>query len=369
MALRLLIFIILLLNVSCIDLYEADLGKQNKVLVVEGLLTDDVIKPDTIKIQYSTDLGNQVKIEPIVSVKALIAIASSGKEIRLIEYETGKFLPPANFKAIPNEKYSLKFTLPNGEQYESTPELLTPSPPITNIYEKFNPKSRISDNGKKFLSANEVFIDFKDTPQEKNYYLWRYILFEKLQHCITCYAPELYGFNEERCILASRSIDLDPPYLDYNCLTQCFAILKGKDSPVFSDRESDGNAVLGRIVAKIPNYYSTGCLVEIQQICISKQVYDFYQLLEAGTKSNGDLVDVPPTSIVGNIKNINNAQEKIVGVFGLVQISKKRIWIDRKDANGDFALILGHPIREGKMPLAVCKEGATRTRIKPEGWQ
>ena len=359
-----------MLNVSCIDLYEADLGKQNKLLVVEGLLTDDVIKSDTIKIHYSIDLGNQVKIEPIVSVKALIAIASSGKKIKLIEYETGKFLPPANFKAIPNEKYSLKFTLPNGEQYESTPELLTPSPPIANIYEKFNPKSRISDNGKKFLSANEVFIDFKDTPQGKNYYLWRYILFEKLQHCVTCYAPAGYNFYEEKCVLSNLpSTGLGTPYEDYNCLTECFAILKGKDSPVFSDRESDGNAILGRIVAKIPYYYSTGCLVEIQQICISKQVYDFYQLLEAGTKSNGGLIDVPPTSIVGNIKNINNAQEKIVGVFGLVQISKKRIWIDRKDASGDFALILGHPIIEVKMPLAVCKEGATRTRIKPEGWQ
>jgi hypothetical protein len=358
--------------VSCIDAYDVDVSKQNQILVVEGFLTDDAASPDTIKIHYSTYSGNLIRINAIPSIKASILVVGTGQEIKLIEYGTGSFLPPKDFKASTTEKYVLKFSLPNGQQYESSAETLALSSPILNIYEKFNPQSRLADNGKTYLSANEVFIDYQDTPNQKNYYLWRYIEYEKLQHCTTCQNTML-DYLTQTCI--AKPTNLRSAYYDYNCEGDCYAIIKGTQVNVSSDALSDGALVKGKLIAKVPFYYLTGSLVEVQQMSISAQTYSFYRILESQSQSTGGLADTPPSAIVGNINNITNPTEKVVGYFAVANIQKKKIWIDRLDASGALDLILGHIAVEEpqnqpfRPPVAKCKQSPTRTPIKPIGWQ
>jgi hypothetical protein len=356
---------------ACIDPYSVDLGKNNKVLVVEGLVTDDVQNPDTISIQYSTSFDGNIKKVAIPSLQPVIKIVDSGKEIKLIEYAKGKYLPPNDFRIKQNEKYILRFII-NGQIYESTPESIIATAPITNIYEKFNALSRLSEDGKEQLSANEVYIDFVDTPNQDNYYLWRYTLYERLQHCFTC-AYSMYDLKTESCIPADAY--LREPYYDYGCLNECYAIIKSSQINIFSDKLSDGSFVKGRLVAKIPYYYPYGCLVEVEQIGISPQAFAFYKVVESQLQATGGLVDVPPAAIVGNIQNLSNPTEKVVGYFGIINVQRKKIWIDRSQNTGKQALILGHKIVEEpqnqpfRPPLVRCKKSATRTPIKPEGWQ
>lgn len=372
MKIRYLCYIFLLFCLpACIDPYTIDLAKNNKILVVEGLLTDDIQNPDTISIQYSTSIEGNIKMVAIPSLQPLIKIIDSGKEIKLVEYEKGKYLPPKDFQIKQNERYVLKFTI-DGQFYESTPESLTTTPTITNIYEKFNPISRLSEDGKKQLSANEVFIDFKDTPNQDNYYLWRYTLYERLSHCFTC-SYSMYDFKKESCIPAAPY--LREPYYDYGCLNECYAIIKSTQVNILSDALSDGNLVTGRLIAKIPYYYTNGCLLEVTQICVSPEAFAFYKVLESQSQSTGGLADSPPAAIVGNIQNLTNSTEKVVGYFGVVNIQRKKIWIDRSQNTGEQDFILGHKIVEEpqnqpfRPPLVRCKESATRTPLKPEGWQ
>ncbi|MES2518119.1 MAG: DUF4249 domain-containing protein [Bacteroidota bacterium] len=356
---------------SCIDAYDVDFSKSNQVLVVEGFLTDDALSPDTIKIQYSNYQNGLLITVPVVSAKATVVNLTSGQEIKLIEYGTGRFLPPQDFKAKTNEKYLLKFSLPNGQQYESSPETLTLTPPILNVYEKFNTKSRVSDNGKDALSASEVFVDFQDIPNQKNYYLWRYIDYEKLQHCTTC-QNTMFDYAKQSCVLKTNN--LREAYYDYGCEGDCYAIVKGTQVNVLSDIVSDGALISGRLVAKVPYYYLTGFLVEVQQMSISPETYAFYRILESQSQNTGGLADTPPAAIVGNIKNTTTPTEKVVGYFAVTNIQKKRLWIDRSDASGTFEYILGHKIIEEpqnqpfRPPLARCRQSATRTPIKPIGW-
>lgn len=371
MKIKYLSYIIVLFYIAgCIDPYAVDFAKNNKVLVVKGLLTDDFQDPDTISIQYSTSIEGNIKMIAIASIEPKIRIVASGKEIKLIEYGKGKYLPPKDFQIKQNEKYVLEFII-DGDKYESMPESITVTPPIANIYEKFNPISKLSEDGKKQLSANEIFIDFQDTPNQENYYLWRYTLYERLQHCFTC-NYSIYDFYSEKCIPAPPFFR--EPYYDYNCLSECYAIIEGTQINVNSDKLSNGNLVRGRLVAKIPYYYSYGCLVEVEQICISPEIFGFYKVLESQSQSTGGLADVPPAAIVGNINNLTNPIEKIVGYFGVANVQRKKIWIDRKQNTGQRELILGHSIVEEpqnppRPPLAHCKKSATRTPFKPEGWQ
>jgi hypothetical protein len=65
---------------------------------------------------------------------------------------------------------------------------------------------------------------------------------------------------------------------------------------------------------------------------------------------------------------LDNPSEKVVGYFGVANIQKKKIWIDRKETSKEFEFILGYEPMTIKTPLAVCIKGPTKTPIKPEGW-
>jgi Domain of unknown function (DUF4249) len=366
-----IIFIFLFLLNACIDPYDVNFNRNNKVLVVEGLLTDDTENPDTIKINYKTYQDKDFSILTISSLKPVIVELNSKKETPLIQFSAGNFLPPPSFKIKVNEMYLLKFSI-DGQLYESTPESYIPSPPISNIYEKYNPMSRLSNDGIEQLGANEVFIDFIDIPNQKNYYLWRYTDYDRLDYCTTCYGS-IYSKITESC---GQPLPLGyrEPHYDYACKTECFAIIRGKEINVMSDNLSDGKIIAGRMIAKIPKYNFGGCLVEVQQLCISQDAYSFNKILEAQTQSNGGLTDTPPAAVVGNIRNITNQAEKVVGYFGVANIQKKKIWIDRKEATGKYESLLGHelivePPTTQRPPLVTCTKTAFRTPFKPEGWQ
>jgi hypothetical protein len=365
---------------SCIDDYNYDFTGKNKVLVVEGFLTSDALNPDTIKIQYSNYLDGSTYISQITGVNASISIVGTGKEIKLIEQKGGNFLPPKDFQIKSSEKYVLKFTLPNGNQYESSPEQIISTPPILKTYDKFNAKSRLSEDGKAILSANEVYLDFQDTPNQKNFYLWRYTHYERIVHCASCFRTNQgttgYDARKGSCAYLFPSY-IRIPYYDYQCDGECYSIFKGREANVMSDVVSDGQVVTGRQIAKVPYYYPFGCLVEIQQMSISPSTYSFYKILESQSQTNGGLADSPPAAIVGNVRNLTNPEERVAGYFSVAEIQSKKHWVKRTDSSGDYDLILGHaafeeapsPLDITRPPKAPCVKSATRTNVKPVGWQ
>jgi hypothetical protein len=367
-------FILLVLILQgCIDPYEVNFSSKNTVLVVEGFLTDDYVNPDTIKIQYSNYDNEAITIMPIASVKAFIVTASNGNEISLVEQKTGKFFPPKDFRIKTSEKYFLRFVLPNGQKYESSQEQISISPPILKVYDKFNPQSRLKADGTGYLSANEVYLDVQDPSNQKDYYLWRYTHFERTTYCITCQKSYLDG-RTNTCTLPIQTFNRTP-YYDYQCAGECYTFFKEKQVNVLSDVASDGRIITGRPIAKIPVYSPGGCLIQIQQMSISPQMYLFYKTLESQTQTSGGLTDTPASAIVGNVSNLSNNNDKVIGYFGVVSIQKKNYWIDRKEAQQPYESLLGHVLSEesatpdlSRPPLSPCTKNGSRTPVRPEGW-
>ncbi|MES2517538.1 MAG: DUF4249 domain-containing protein [Bacteroidota bacterium] len=341
--------------IGCTEEYDIDFHGHKNVLIVEGLLTDDNDNLDTIKIYYSNDTNKFVKKVPIAFIQCVIQINSSGEQIKLIEKGIGKFLLPSNFKLFAGEVYTLKFILPNNERYESTAQELVATPPISNVYEKFNPQSIYSDVQKKLISANEVFVDFQDNINQKNFYLWRYIHFERIPYCQAYYtASAHYGIP---------------------CEKFCIDKIRSQNINISSDVLSNGRLVTGKFAAKIPYYNPYGCLIEVQHMCISPDVYQFNKILESQTQVNGGLADTPAEPLSGNIRNTNNAKEIVIGYFGVANVQKKRFWIDRNDASGNLENYYGSSITpfpvspSGISNVFPCIESQTRIASKPEGWQ
>ena len=71
---------------ACIDPYDANLDYSSKILVVQGLVTNDTKTPDTIRIQYSAYLGDGVVLNsPITGTQVSIFSVSEGVETKLLQ--------------------------------------------------------------------------------------------------------------------------------------------------------------------------------------------------------------------------------------------------------------------------------------------
>ena len=67
----------------------------------------------------------------------------------------------------------------------------------------------------------------------------------------------------------------------------------------------------------------------VNQLSITKKTYDFFDVIEQQNIEQGDLYSKQPIQIKGNVSNINNPNEPVLGYFIVAGITKKRIFIDR----------------------------------------
>ena len=164
----------------------------------------------------------------------------------------------------------------NGQEFEAT-ETLVGVPPLDDVYQQFEEENAFEDGGLKLA------IDFTDPEGERNYYFW-----------------ELFMDGENQ-------IQPDPG---------------NSGNVVAKDEFWDGQ----RIEGYFPNEEKTfeeGDEVLVRHIGISKETYDYLFLLFEQTGQTGQLIDVPPALIKGNIRNLTEPGNIAMGYFGASEIDEE----------------------------------------------
>jgi hypothetical protein len=140
-------------------------------------------------------------------------------------------------------------------------------------------------------------------------------------------------------------------------------------------------------------------LLQLRQASLTAEAYRYFYLFQQQTQHTGGLADTPPTALVGNIRNVANAREAVVGFFTASAVAEKQVWLDKKDATKlplgayddsgtivqeDDVLFYALKVRlpaqgpkgppfvaggAGRFITALCTPGPNQTPLKPEGWQ
>ena len=71
--------------------------------------------------------------------------------------------------------------------------------------------------------------------------------------------------------------------------------------------------------------------VIIEQMSISKRAFNFWTLVQQQLSNFGSPFDTPPASIEGNMYNINDPDETVLGFFGVSNVSKESIVIEDRE--------------------------------------
>ncbi|MCX6215640.1 DUF4249 domain-containing protein [Spirosoma sp.] len=382
---------ILLGLLGCINAYDPNLTLDANLVVVSGIVTD-LNEGQTISLSRSRSNADSSNVSvPIQRAHVTVLINGTTRET-LIEVLPGTYQFPSDFRGKVGNTYQLRFQTTEGTVYESSVETMVSVPPIQRVYDQFTPQGPRKTADGLSIPANDVYLDMQDPADGRNFYLWRWRLYELQTWCATCQQGRYVvrdigpvGAGPIDIIGCIRDSTLGTTNLfDYPCRGLCWDIFYNTDIDAFSDVYTNGQPQVGHKVASIPIYQRDPALIVVEQLSISANAYRYYRLFADQVQNTGTLADSPPAPISGNIRNVTNAAENVIGYFFASSVAVGRHKIKRQDVNtglfqGLFYAINGRAPRletsqPGSSPFggsassALCIPSSSRTDQLPPGW-
>ena len=368
---------------GCVEPYDPALTLTANVLIVDGSPTD-LPERQTIRLARSRVLSGRSATTPVEGAKVEIVVNGS-QVVLLVENRTTKGLyeAPEGFRGQVGNTYQLRLQLADGQRYESTAEPMPAVPAIGRVYDRFDAAGIANAEKTRFTPANLIYIDTQDPAGERNYYRWNYTLWELQSWCATCergfYNLSFNPVTNQFSGACQTNVALPAANLyDYTCASPCWEILRGLTINIQADNVSNGKLIAGRLVVAVPYTQPAPALVEIRQQALTPGAYQYYRLFEQQTQNSGGLADTPPSPIVGNIRNVANEREPVVGYFSGSGVSTMRYRLTRQNASGRPTGLFEYlnnrqptpePTGPFRPPLAVCVASENRTPVQPEGWR
>jgi len=300
---QLFLYISMLLALStCVKPYYPEISKYDRVVVIEGTLTDDGTPP-LIYLSYSSKVGTY-KTELISGADVFIQ-TSDGQTYNLTEKDKGTYTyTQTMFPVTQGVSYQL-VVKHEGNVFKSTMEKLLPSSTITDI--AFEVKSDLK--GVNLLISTEA-SDFAS-----KYYVWRLTETWKFRSPIFSSAKSV---NKEICYATTKDE------------------LELGTTELFSQNRFDRFKLLYIPVSSPKLFYRYSILVE--QLSISRSSYEYLDYVKKTNESGGSLFDPIPANMTGNI---TSASAPVIGNFQVSSLKSKRIYIDRSDLPRDLMISSG----------------------------
>ena len=310
-----ILVLVCLSQAGCVDPFEPEVPFYDNNLVVEGRILEGK-QPAIVRLSRSFALTEQA---PVKLRNAQVGIRDdAGGEIMLVEIEPGVYQSDTSvYEGVPGQSYQLFFDL-EGELYESSWMQMQQGADIQAVYWQIE-NQRVGNDS---TAGVQVYLTTTDPEQETLYYHWEYTetweilvpfpaigVWNRQTNRPDYYTPEMIP---ERCWRMDTSTQI------IIATTEGLSEDRIVDLP-FHYVSTQGN--------ELRHKYS----LLIKQYSISEETYRFYQQLKATTEELGTLFDPIPTEVVGNVRNVNDPSEPVLGFFSADGYDSQRIFIDKFD--------------------------------------
>ena len=296
---------------ACIKQAKLDYRTPEKTLVVEGLLLTDST-PCKVSLSYSglfNENGGQLK-EPITDASVFV-YDDTNDSLKLTSDVAGNYRDISQeFHATAGRSYFIKIFLSNGETYASIPEKIAP------VVQNFELDSiGVSDaTGIPQLYGADVRINIQDPPNETNYYRWISVDYlSRKATGVPC------GFG--------------PP-----CDAYCYQLFNDSTVRILSDKNVNGNLIKDQSVLISPYYYYGKLFIEIKQLSLTREAFQFWQLYQQQTTRTGTIEDPLPSALNGNIYNMNDSTQLALGYFEASDVYSKKYTLAPQFIYGYYTL-------------------------------
>lgn len=305
-----------LVLVGCVEPYMPEIiTSPPNYLVVEGFINSQGVTTLTL----SRSFGISAKTTPPIESGATAYIEEEGG-LRIPLLETVVKGTYASASTILNSarRYRLHLTTRGGQEYASEYVPVKTTPLIDNLTWRAN------------STGLSVFVNSHDDASNTQYYRWEY---DETWEIASPYDPKLEYVNGN-----IRPITIPFPRV-------CYANSHSSSIEIFKTTALTQDVVANYTVRVIPptsplvlRRYS----ILVQQHALTRQEYEYWDLLRKNTEKIGSLFDPQPAQLTGNVRCISNPTQLALGYVGVHSITEKRILIGRSQLPNDWRPLTGY---------------------------
>ena len=305
-----------LLLTACIEKFEPEAAGFKSLLVVEGTITDQD-EPYTIKLSQTQPLGANGSIPETSATVFVLNEEDQGflfSEITPGIYQSD----PEEFTGTYGASYRLYVTRAGGARYMSAPVVLKSNPGIERLH--YERQVRLTDSGDS-LDGIKVLVDAFDATGQTKYYRYEW--------------EETYEINPLYPTCCTFDATQNPQYIFRDpkmkvCYTTqgSAAILLANTLGLAEDRVSSQEMTYVSTTGyRLRGLYS----LLVRQYVLSQEGYRYWSELQKSSESLGTLFDPLPYELTGNVKNLEDANEPVLGYFDASAVVEKRLFVGRDD--------------------------------------
>lgn len=302
---------------SCKKPYTpAVISSPNSYLVVEGVINQGS-DSTVFKINRTVRLGDSSTFNPVLGATVTVEGEQNGI-YNLYDFNNNGHYNSGTGLSLPtNQRYRLRIKVNNKEYTSDFVEVKLCSP-IDSI-------GYLVQNGNMNL-----YLNTHDPSNSTRYYRWDY--------------DETWQFHSK--YISSFVLDPATNTIVYRNASQQISYCFGNDVSshiVLNSTESLSKDVVFQaqlsVIPLTSEKLETRYSILVRQYAITKDAYQFYQVLKKNTEQIGSIFDVLPSELTGNIHCITQPNEPVIGYVTASNVQQKRIYINHSDLPGDV-----HPI-------------------------
>lgn len=311
-----IIIVLLVLLSGCIERYYLDdkVDFQQK-LVVDCTITDACHEQEIV-LSYTSTTDHPYFIPCSGAIVYLL-----NKQEKRFDFIESIENPGHYIKNIENEfllvgdEFTLFIETENGKSYQSTPQEMLPCPPVDSIYYSLDSTQTADANVN--IPGIQFYVDFNATDYFGRYYRW---VVEETYEYHSTWPKEYYIEGWARRVRGP---------LDYSTFT-CY-----KTEAVSEVFTLTTDRLLQNTYIKSPLHFVNNKTqrlmynysVNLKQRSVSKEAFVYWNSIQQNNQEVSGLFSKQPSNAVGNVFNVNDESEIVLGFFGVSSETEKRLII------------------------------------------
>lgn len=301
-ALALLIFI-----TGCKERFEPVLATTSaRLLVVEGMINVGG-EPTVIKLSRTMPALATGKVIANEQGAQIYIESSDGQSYQLVENQPGTY-QSGNLNLDSQKKYRLKI-IAKGQQYITDFLEAKISPPIEDI--TWEAKA----------NGVQIYVNTHDNTNNSRYYRWDF-------------EDTWIFYANYKSLLVWDGAALRPRNLNTEDIYKCWTSANATSIVVGASIKLTNDIIYRQPLVFIPSSsekFTEKYSILVKQYVLTKEAFEFWDSLRKNTESMGSIFDAQPSQLTGNIKNINNPDETVLGYISAGSAQYKRIFINRDE--------------------------------------
>ena len=307
------ILFICTLLAGCVDPYDPEIEDNQESLVVEALITD---QPgwQAIYLSRSSPLnerGTHAETDAYVSISDDL-----GRSIEFIEQDPGAYYSLMTASELGTGiSYRLNIVTSNGEVYESEPEMFpSPSPVIDKVYWEFETVG--TSDRTESLNGIRFYLDLEAEADQGRNFRWELVE-----------TWEYYAANPIDYYYDGILHEWPDSFSYHTCWNT------GKIDQIYTATTSnaESNTIKGfplNFVSEESSRLQARYSLQVVQYSLKDEAFDYWKRIEEQNQESGGIYERQPDYVSGNMYNMNNQEEYVLGFFNLCPVSEKRIFLD-----------------------------------------